>query len=158
MTLIICCEIWNLLYKCQEELQIIPYCCKTHIPPSQIDVIFYHEQNFFSVKQFILFILLLMTWGNSDSCVVSEICFLTQEKNDLWCWYYLKEADESLRTEVTGKAQHFGDSHTNDILKEDVGISLIKERKEAYPIRNQRNDEGWVCVTVLFTQKNQCVK
>lgn len=59
-----------------------------------------------------------------------------------WCWYYLKEADESLRTEVTGKAQHFGDSHTNDILKEDVGISLIKERKEAYPIRNQRNDEG----------------
>lgn len=36
--------------------------------------------------------------------------------------------------------------------KEDVGISLIKKRKEAYPVRNQRNDEGRVCVTALFIQ------
>lgn len=42
--------------------------------------------------------------------------------------------------------------------KEDVGISLIKERKEAYPIRNQRNREGRVCMTALFIQTNQCVK
>lgn len=39
-----------------------------------------------------------------------------------------------------------------------MGISLIKEGKEAYPIRNQRNDEGRVSVTALFIQKNQCVK
>lgn len=39
----------------------ILYCCKTHISPSQTDVIFHHEHNLFSVKQYILFILLLMT-------------------------------------------------------------------------------------------------
>lgn len=37
--------------------------------------------------------------------------------------------------------------------KESVGISLIKERKEAYHIRNQRNDEGRVCVMMLFIEK-----
>lgn len=134
----------------------ISYCCKTHISPSQIDVIFHHEQNFFSVKQFILFILLLMTWGNSGGCVVSEMCFLTQKKrNDLWCWYYLEEANENIGTEAANKSQHFGDSDTNDIFKEDLGISFIKERKEAYPIRNQRMMKAefeWQCYSHKKTQ------
>jgi len=37
-----------------------------------------------------------------------------------------------------------------------MGTSLIKQRKEANPMRNQRNDEGRVCVTALSIQKSEC--
>ena len=40
--------------------------------------------------------------------------------------------------------------------KGDVGTSLIKQRKETSPMRNQRNDEGRICVTALFIQKSEC--
>lgn len=39
--------------------------------------------------------------------------------------------------------------------KGDVGTSLITQRKETSPMRNQRNDEGRVCVTAPFIQKSQ---
>lgn len=60
-------------------------------------------------------------------------------------------------TEGANKAPHFGGSDTNFVyvLKRGCG-NLIKQRKETSPMRNQRNEEGRVCVTAPFIQKSEC--
>lgn len=66
----------------------------------------------------------------------------------------MEDTSECLRSEAANKVQHFRDSDANDLhaLKAGVGTSLIKQRREASSMRNQKNDEDRFCATEHCTK------